>query len=251
VSINTAIARESPSTGLRNAVSPLSFVILVSSQLYLLWMIATSHWSFSQVMLMNGVEMWLAWLVTTIFFSRTLSGLLLRCRDLIVMAIAISACMLVFGWLELKLGGSSNNEDFWKWLATMRAMLASGNFQLGLLYIGMLALMWLSLAWQSGRPRQWWVANVGATQSVTFAAMFVSFAVGTVLIVAFHPSEDGGTNAHDFAHTLRNAAPLGLAVLFSASRVFFSWGMAALLPPESWRQIEAQFFFDQVQAPEA
>jgi len=237
----TASPQELKSQGLEDAASPLSVLILVLAQSYLFFLLATSRSTFAQVMLMTCVESLVVWLLTTLFFSRTWQGFFRRCGELLVMTIVLAMFMLIFGLLETTWG--ADNDDLSNWFDSMLAMVTSGRFIYGLVYVVILAAGWLFMAWRSGNARPWWAANVAAPASVNFAGMFMACAAGGVMIVFFSSPPD---EAHHVVqvHAPHGITPILLLIVYSVTRTFLSWMMATKFTPEEWRKTEAQLYFD-------
>jgi len=240
--IPTTGAQEPKSLSLENVATPVPLLILVLAQLYLFFLLATAQSTFSQVMLMTCVESLVVWVLTTLFFSRTWQGLFRRCGELLIMTIVLTIFMLIFGLLETTWGADS--EGLSNWFQEMRAMVASGRFIYGLVYVVILASGWLLMAWQSGNARSWWAANVAAPASANFAGMFMACAAGGVMIVFFSSRPD------ETHHVVQVHAPLGITPIlllsvYSVTRTFLSWMMVTRLTPEEWRKTEAQLYFDE------
>ena len=234
------------SLGLENAVSPFSLLVLVSGQIYLFWLVASSRSTFTQAMLMTCVECLCVWLLTTLFFSRTWSGFFSRCRELLIMAIVLMMLLAVFAYLDLAWAPAGALMSF----DEMRAALTVARFQYGLAYILIMTLGWLVMAWQSGQARIWWAANVAAPASATFAAMFMALAAGWILIFVPGVLQGGldkiGVHVNHIDQALRDIAPMVLLIVYCLTRIVVSWKMAAIFTPEDWRKIEAKFYFDAV-----
>ena len=242
---STTGLQEAKSLGLENAASPLSLLVLVSGQIYLFWLVATSRSSFAQAMLMTCVECLCVWLLTTLFFSRTWSGFFTRCRELLIMAIVLMMFLSIFAYLEMTWAPTGTLISF----AEMRAALTVERFQYGLVYILIMTMGWLVMAWQSGQARIWWAANVAAPASATFAAMFMACAAGWILVFVPGGLEDslakiGFNNVRHFDQALRGIAPMLLLIVYGLTRIFVSWKMATMFTPEDWRKIEAKLYFD-------
>jgi hypothetical protein len=238
----TTDSQELKSLGLEDAASPLPLLILVFAQIYLLFLVATSRSTFAQVMLMTCVESLLVWLLTTLFFSRTWQGFFRRCGELLIMTIVLAMFMLIFGLLETTWG--ADNDDLSNWFEEMRAMVASGRFIYGLVYVVILAAGWLFMAWQSGNARPWWAANVAAPASVNFGGMFMACAAGAIMIVVFSSRIEEGHHVVQ-VHAPHGITPILLLIVYSVTRTFLSWTMVTKFTPEEWRKTEAQLYFDE------
>jgi len=237
----SADSQGSKSLGLENAASPLPVLILVLAQIYLLFLLATSRSTFAQVMLMTCVESLIAWLLTTLFFSRTWQGFFRRCGEMLVMTIVLAIFMLIFGLLETTWGADS---DLSNWFEEMRAMVTSNRFFYALVYIVVLAGGWLFMAWRSGNSRHWWAANVAAPASVTFAGMFMACVAGGIMIVLFSSRLEQGQRVIQ-VHAPHTITPILLFIVYSMTRALISWTMATKFTPEEWRNTEAKLYFDE------
>ena len=245
---SSATARLSKSLDLGDAASPLSLMLLTLGQVYLIYLVASSLSTLTQAMLMICVECLFIWLLTTLFFSRTWSGFFMRCRDLLIMSIVLLMLLSVFAYAEVTWARGAASISF----EEMRAALTVNRFNYAFLYIAILTGGWLVMAWQSGRARIWWAANVAAPASLIFAAMFVAFAAAIVLIVGSSALANGlakiGLHADRVVQVLRDISPMLLLIVYGVTRIFLGWKMATGFTAEDWRKAEAGLYFD---APES
>ena len=230
---------------LQRAASVQAIVLLALGQLFLIFLLATSRATLVQVMLSVSAECLVVWLLTTLFYSRTWKGVARRLRELVILAIVLAMCVVVFGFIGTPW---SDGRDQFAWLEEIAAMLASRRFVYGLGYVVVLAAGWLVMAWQSGRASVWWAVNVAAPASVNFAAIFMAFFAEVLVVVFLSPPAEGhtkfGFDASRYAPVFHSIVPMALLIVYSLTRVFASWKMVTGFSEEDWRKSVANLYFD-------
>ena len=230
---------------LQRAASVQAIFLLAIGQLFLIFLLATSRATLVQVMLSVSAECLVVWLLTTLFYSRTWQGVVRRCRELIILTIALAMCIAAFGSIET---AWSDGRDQFAWLEEIAGMITSHRFVYGLGYVLVLAAGWLVMAWQSGRASTWWAVNVAAPASVNFAALFMAFIAEVLVFVFLSPPAEGhtkfGFDASHYGPVFHGIVPMVLLIVYSLTRVFVSWTMATGFSEEDWRKSLANLYFD-------